>query len=390
MARGGAAVPFKVDVWRLTAADLCYFTSPIFPEHRALSSLPRTLICGLLLALVAGPGWAVDSQLFTATVPLAEDSPEARRRGFEAAMDVILTRITGRLDAPGDPRVADLRGTAEGYVQQYRMTGDGFWVAFDGQAVQTALAQRDMRIWGGERPPILLVLAVDEGGGRRYILSAEDEIRHPESRDLRARMRGLADLRGLPMLLPLMDAQDRRRMSINDAWGGFEQPLLETGQRYGVAAVLLGRYRLDSPFRIRWALFEGGQALRWDGDIDAGINRSSDRYAARYSVATGAAVEGEIGIAVSGIRSLEDFARVSDYLDGLTAIDSLAPRRLDGDTAVFGVRLRGSLDNVDRAIRLGGLLRPDETPIPPGPDVGTPAGGDNEIRRVALSYQLGP
>ncbi|MGD8976101.1 MAG: DUF2066 domain-containing protein [Gammaproteobacteria bacterium] len=353
-----------------------------------MSSLPRTLIFGLLLALIAGPGWAVDSQLFTATVPLAEESPEARRRGFEAAMDVILTRITGRLDAPGDPRVADLRETAESYVQQYRMTGDGFWVAFDGQAVETALAQRDMRIWGGERPPVLLVLAVDEGGGRRYILSAEDEIRQPASRDLRARMRGLADLRGLPMLLPLMDAQDRRRMSINDAWGGFEQPLLETGQRYGVAAVLLGRYRLDSPFRVRWALFEDGQALRWDGGIDDGINRSSDRFAARYSVATGAAVEGEIGIAVSGIRSLEDFARVSDYLGGLTAIDSMAPRRLDGDTAVFGVRLRGSLDNVDRAIRLGGLLRPDETPIPPGPEVGTTAEGDNEIRRVALSYQL--
>ena len=40
-------------------------------------------------------------------------------------------RITGRLDAPSDPRVADLRETAENYVQQYRVTGDGFRVAFD-------------------------------------------------------------------------------------------------------------------------------------------------------------------------------------------------------------------------------------------------------------------
>jgi hypothetical protein len=375
-------------VERLTAVHLCYFTSPIFPGYGVLSRLPGTFICGLLLALLAGPGWAMDSQLFTATVPLAEDSAEARARGFEAAMDVILIRITGRLDAPSDPRVADLRETAENYVQQYRVTGDGFRVAFDGRALQTALAERNLRIWGGERPTILLVLAVDEGAGRRYILGAEDEIGPSAARDLRARMMGLAELRGLPMLLPLMDAQDRRRISVNDAWGGFEQPLLETAQRYGVGTVLLGRYRLDAPFRVRWALFEGGQATRWDGDIDDGINRSSDRYAARYSVATGAAVEGEIGIAVSGIRNLEDYARVSQYLGSLTAIVSMAPRRLDGDTAVFGARLRGSLDNVDRAIRLGGMLRPDESPAPPVPDAGSGPDVDSEIRRVALSYQL--
>ena len=43
--------------------------------------------------------------------------------------------------------------------------GFGFRVAFDGRALQTALAERNLRIWGGERPTILLVLAVDEGAG---------------------------------------------------------------------------------------------------------------------------------------------------------------------------------------------------------------------------------
>ncbi len=351
--------------------------------------LPKT-ICGLLLGLTLGPAWAVDSQLFTATVPLLEDTPAARTDGFQMAMDVVLTRVVGRLDAPADPQVADLRQSAERYVQQYRVTRDGMWVALDGQAVQTALAERGMRIWGGERPSVLLVLAVDGGGGRRYILSAEDEIRNPAARDLRGRMNGLAGLRGLPVLLPLMDAQDRRRLSITDAWGGFEQPLLDTARRYGVGTVLLGRYRTDAPFRVRWALFDGGQATRWDGGIDDGINRTSDRFAARYAVATGSAVEGEIGVAVSGIRSLEDYARVSDYLAGLTAIASVAPRRLDDDTAVFGLRLRGSLDNVDRAIRLGGVLRPAAAPVAPPVGTGPQPEGEGEIRRVVLSYQLGP
>ena len=107
-------------------------------------------------------------------------------------------------------------------------------------------------------------------------------------------------------------------------------------------------------------------------------------------MATGSAVEGEIGVAVSGIRSLEDYARVSDYLAGLTAIASVAPRRLDDDTAVFGLRLRGSLDNVDRAIRLGGVLRPAAAPVAPPVGTGPQPEGEGEIRRVVLSYQLGP
>ncbi|MGB5210927.1 MAG: DUF2066 domain-containing protein [Gammaproteobacteria bacterium] len=349
-------------------------------------SLCQKKLFTLILCLIWLPAWAVDASLFTATVPMAEDTQAARAQGFKAAMDVVLTRVVGRLDAPADPALAELRNKAESYVQQYRIARDGLWVAFDGEAVQTELGQLGFSFWGGERPPVLLVLAVDEGGGRRYILSAEDEIADPAVQALRQQMMALADLRGLPMLLPLMDAQDRSRFSFTDAWGGFEQPLLEAAQRYGVKAVLLGRYSSIAGYRVRWALFENGQVLRWDGPLDDGINGASDRFAARYSVATGAAVEGEIGLSVAGINSLEEYARVNRYLEGITAIESIGLRQLQDDIAVFGLRLRGSLDNVDRAIRLGGVLLPAER----GDQMGQGAlvSGPGDTRPVVLSYRL--
>jgi hypothetical protein len=365
---------------------MCYFTSPFLPEQRLVPSLCQKTILALILCLLWLPARAVDAGLFTATVPLAEDTQAARAQGFKLAMDVVLTRVVGRLDAPADPALAELRNRAETYVQQYRIDREGLWVAFDGQAVQAQLTQRGFSFWGGERPPVLLVLAVDEGGGRRYILSAEDEITDPRASALREQMKALADLRGLPMLLPLMDAQDRSRFSFTDAWGGFEEPLLEAARRYGVEAVLLGRYSSDASFRVRWALFENGQVLRWDGGLDDGINGAADRFAARYSVATGAAVEGEIGLSVAGIRNLEDYARVSRYLEGITAIASLGLRQLQDDTVIFGLRLRGSVDNVDRAIRLGGVLQPAERVEQPGP--GSQSGGSGDTRPVILSYQL--
>ena len=196
-------------------------------------------------------------------------------------------------------------------------------------------------------------------------------------------MTDLADYRGLPLVLPLMDAQDRSVISFGEVWGGFDQALQTAGQRYGTDAVLLGRLSTDAEFRTRWTLYSGDQAYRWTGGLEDGINGASDRFAQRYAVTTGAAVEGEVGLAVRGVGSLEDYGRVLAYLEDLTAVRSVQVRALRGDTVVFGLELIGSIENVDRAIRLGSLLDADGTGDPDGSAAELPG-----MRRVLLSYRM--
>lgn len=345
----------------------------------------RALPAWLLLVLLATTAGAAELDLYEVTVPLEDETRAARSTAFTAAMDIVLTRIVGRLDAPRDPVLVELRTGASAYVQQYRAERDELWVAFDGGSLQQALAELNQPIWGGERPQVLLVLAVDQGAGRRFVLSGEDEVADPESQELRDVMLALADLRGLPIVLPLMDAQDRRSLSFTEVWGAFDESLRQAGQRYDVGAVLLGRYDAERPYRVRWTLFDTSDAYRWAGQLADGVHGASDRFASRYSVATEAAVEGEVGLAVSGLDSLSDYGRVLRHLEGVTAIDSVAVRRLQDDTAEFGIRLRGSLDNVDRAIRLGGLLRPGVRTRPLDPQAQDTA---SDIRPVALNYRL--
>lgn len=337
--------------------------------------------------LVAPEALAVAVQnLYEAEVPIEKDTQAQRAAAFREAMGIVLVRVTGRPDAATDAGTEDIRRTAERFVQQYRMTTEGMlWVSFDAAALDAELAGRGLPIWGAERPAVLLVLAVDQGGGRRFVLSAEDEVNDPAIAELRDRVMSASRYRGLPLVLPLMDAQDQSVITFSEAWGGFEQSLSAAGARYGTDSVLLGRLSMDAPDRVRWTLFTGDQSYRWTGDIENGINSASDQFAQRYAVTTGAAVEGEVGLAVTNISSLADYGRVLSYLQGLTAVRSVNVRRLQGDSAVFGLQLIGSLENVDRAIRLGNLLQP-ETGIPP--DVSTP--DTPGARRVMLVYRLLP
>lgn len=348
----------------------------------------RCLWLALWLGCLATPPAAAVSVfgLYEAEVPIEQDTQARRAGAFSEAMGVVLVRLTGRRDAAASGETAEIRRAAERYVQQYRMTREGrLWVAFDGTALSAALAERGLPIWGSERPAVLLVLAVDRGGGRRYVLSAEDEEEDPVSEDLRSRMEDLAHSRGLPLVLPLMDAQDRSVISFSEVWGGFDQALLAAGQRYGSDAVLLGRLSADAEYRTRWTLLSEDQSYRWTGGIEDGIHGTGDRFAQRYAVTTGAAVQGEVGLAVRGVESLGDYGRVLRYLEGLTAVRSVSVRRLSEDTVIFGLDLIGSLDNVDRAIRLGNILHPDADASPEAIAPDAP-----DTRPVLLTYRLAP
>lgn len=346
----------------------------------------------LWLILVAGwlampPALAVAVQdLYQTEVPIEQDTQAQRAAAFREAMGTVLVRLTGRPDAATSPDTEEIRRAAERYVQQYRMTREGkLWVSFDRVSVDAELARRGLPIWGVERPAVLLILAVDQGGGQRFVLSAEDEVADPVAGELRDRMVALSRSRGLPIVLPLMDAQDQTVISFSEAWGGFDQALEAAGARYGTDSVLLGRVMMDAQYRVRWTLFSGDQSYRWTGGIDDGINGASDRFAQRYAVATGAAVEGEVGLAVTNISSLADYARTLSFLEGLTAVRSVSVRRLQDDTVIFGLQLIGSVENVDRAIRLANLLQPQTGARP---DFSAPDSPDS--RPVVLFYRLLP
>jgi len=67
---------------------------------------------------------------------------------------------------------------------------------------------------------------------------------------------------------------------------------------------------------------------------------------------------------VSGVDSLSDYARLSAYLKGLTAVVDMQVVRVAGAEIDYSLRLNGSLDDLTRTVTIGTVLEPVASDTP--------------------------
>jgi hypothetical protein len=312
------------------------------------------LAAGLALCLAALPadGARVEG-LYEAEVGYDGDRDEA----FRAALGRVLVRITGRRDIASHPEVAPLLGDSQAYAQQFRQpAANRLWAAFDGAALERELGRLGLPVWGAERPSTLLWIAVDGGGGRRFVVASVAEL--AEESAVQGQVLEAAGNRGIPVVFPLMDAEDRAQASFAEVWGGFEDSVRAASQRYGADAVLVGRLAAGDMDHGRWTLLGTDGVERWNGGVSDSVGRLADRLAARFAVVSSGASR-TVRLAVSGVNSIEDYGRVNRFLTGLTAVESLGVETVEGDQIVFRVVMQGEAATLDEAVRLGGVLRSD-------------------------------
>ncbi|MBT8131026.1 MAG: DUF2066 domain-containing protein [Gammaproteobacteria bacterium] len=212
------------------------------------------------------------------------------------------------------------------------------------------LRNKGLPVWGSDRPPILVWLAVDWGGGSRGLITAGEET------DLRRSIERVADSRGLVLVWPLFDSTDRSAMSFSDLWGGFTQKINAASARYDVSGVLVGRAtRGSTRLQVRWSLDMGGLIDEWRGGLTPGLHQVADTLARRFAVRDSGQSEG-VTIAIVGINSLADYARVSDYLENLGLVRHLGVRRVSGSTILFDLELQGDASRLPRILELNGNL----------------------------------
>ncbi len=293
-----------------------------------------------------------DPGMYAAEVPVEDD----REAAFRSALGEVLVKVTGRRNAASDPGMAPLLESASRYVQQFRNpTPDTLWVSFDGRALENALIELGQPLWGRDRPATLVWLAVDAGGGRRFVVPAEPETAAEEQ--MKARMEAAADRRGLPLVFPLMDGEDRSQASFADVWGGFDEAIAAASARYGTEAVLVGRLSAADPARGRWVLYTLDGTERWVAGAAESVDRVADTFATRLAVvASGSA--SVVEVQVRDVASVEQYGRVVTFLEGLTAVQAMELERMEGNTLFFRASLRGDRPAFDQAVRLGGVLEP--------------------------------
>lgn len=345
-------------------------------ESSARRCLRLCLLLCVLLASAAGARAGEVEGLYETQVPVSGQREAERTNALRAAFGQVLVKITGDRDAAVRPGLQALLLSPLQYVQQYlyRPLPTGYipaagadpvptqllWARFDAQAVNQSLQRINTPVWSRMRPSTLVWLAVEDRG-RRYLAGSD------AGADLRRELEEQADARGIPLLFPLLDLEDQRRVAFTDVWGGFDQEVRAASTRYQSSAVMLGRvFRAPSgDWSARWSLYVDGSAEHWQSApgprarvMADGVDGAADRLAARFARALGSDVAEPVDLLVTGVDRLEDYSRVQHYLRSLDTVSDLEVRRVDAAGAHFHLVLHGDRAALVQAIGFGRVLVP--------------------------------
>ena len=350
--------------------------------------MKRFLASGLVgLALLAwiGASRAVTvTGLYDAEVPVASQDAAERDRALRGALLEVVVRVSGQRRVPPTGVLSGALQNPSRFVQEFgygslpdagsgaRPSAGGggrLWVRFDPGAVNELLRQAGLPVWGRSRPATVVWLAV-ERDGQREIVSASD----PGT--LGAAVQSRARARGVPILLPTLDAEDRARVRVDDVWGDLTDKVSAASRRYQADVVVLAqaRERIPELWETRWTVVAGGAPERYtvDGErlekvVAEGVDRVTDRVAARFAHSAvaeptpGATVEGPLpDLVVIGVESFDAYVRARRQIEGSNGVSSVQTVRLDPGRATFRLRAQGDRESISRSLVLGRTLVPVE------------------------------
>jgi uncharacterized protein len=315
---------------------------------------PSVLLCLGLLVLYADRCLALTrAELYQASVPVADRSEASQAAAFEAALKIVLVRVTGRRAAEEDPALAPLVASARRYVQQYRAAPDNqLWVAFDSAAIDRWLTQNDQPIWGRERPSTYMWLAVQTAPQSGVIITSED------TSELKASIDAAALERGAPLLWPSAADLARDHLDYTAVVSAAPGTLADLAHRSGADGTLIGRAsNTTGAALVRWTYLFQDHNNEFSGAAVEGINRAADNYAAIFAISGSSA---PVDLEVTGVADLKDYAAAQSYLESLAFISHVSVEGLNGDMVRFRVTTRGGADALRHALSLSGRLQPIE------------------------------
>lgn len=303
---------------------------------------------------------------YDAEVPVQGQGVAEREDALRRALAEVLTRLTGDDgEALEQAPFSGLLQEPSRYVQQYRYLapeegvsvedGQRLWVRFDGPALEQEI--RAAGIPGRERgqSQVLVWLVVHEGDRPRLIAAHS-------TADVAARLDEAARRCGLPLLWPSMEWGDQEWAEA--IWRGELEAVLDASTRYQPEAVLIGRMDETGPGRwsARWSLNQPGLAEEWTvrGGLDEVVASGVDGAAVMLATrpAAGAGILRQVGVIlqVSGIDTLEEYARTLRYLEGLGQVAQVQVVQAEDSGITFRLDVHGGRPVLERAIAQGDTL----------------------------------
>lgn len=349
----------------------------------------------LLLALLVGPDFAhalAMDTLHQAQVPVRSQSKADRDDAIQAALAAVVVKLTGSSRIAEIPGINEVLKKAPQLVQQYRYAEkrvglavkQELWVAFDAAAVNQVLQNAGVPVWGRMRPALVVWLAIDDGP-RRYLLGGDER---PE---ITAAMIERASQRGLPLVTPLLDMEDRAKLNFTDVWANIPDKVRAASERYQSEAILVGRISgtKEGVWRGKWNLTLGANNSNWESKgvsiqeaAVTGMDMAAETLARRYAQVFQAEND-NVELTIMDVANPEGYAKVTQYLQSLDGVAAVAVAAVQGTTVRYQVTMQTNPEALSKIIGFSNILLPAQ-------DTAPLSTGDQSSASANFVYRLQP
>jgi hypothetical protein len=332
--------------------------------------------CCLGLFWLAGAAWAeAPGDFYTAWVPVKERSEAAHAEALQQGLRQVLVKLSGSQAVLSQPAVQKALPKAAQWVEQYEYRNQPpvpggeapltLVARFFPAEIDQLLKQTGGGQWGKDRPLLLVWLALNT-----RLLNEEESPKEAEA------VQTVAAQRGLPVLFPLLDLDDRLALPPTLLAAGQEQAMRQAAQRYAPGALLAGTLESgpDNTWQARWYLLGGQTRVVWasrhanlSGLLDEALGKVAESLSARFG-APGSASPSLVEVQITEVVGMQAYAQVQSYLAALDTVENFQVRQVEGDRLRLSVLAKGGRAGLAQAIALGRLLQPIAAPAPAAPD----------------------
>ena len=236
-------------------------------------------------------------------------------------------------------------------------------VDFSSALIDELLTTANIPIWDSNRPSVLVWMALQDETGNRSLMTADI------NNDIIELIQEFADRRGLPVLFPVLDFEDRRSLNEDLVWTLNDEAIRKASNRYGADSILTGRLHFTASGELvgLWQFLFQDEADVFDGFstdlreyLHGPLARVTSQLASYFAIVPESATREMVQLRVDGVGSLQEYSSLLSYVSGLGLVESVSPAQLDGERLELRLGLVGDAQQLFELIALDRDLLPIE------------------------------
>ena len=233
-------------------------------------------------------------------------------------------------------------------------------VKFEARKINELIKELNLPLWGVQRPLVAIWLGIEDNW-RRELVTQES---YPQLEQL---IYDKAGRRGLPVVVPLLDLQDRRLVGIPEVWGNFSEPVEEASRRYSAERSITARM-YQEPDSETWILdwrFTNDDLFdsnRLEGDKQQIVGQMIDSLALglanEYAIDPNAYYEQAAAtLTLKGTQSFVDIELAKRRLQSLSVVTQATIMRKTAEFVEFKLNHTGSVGDLKKGLGLDSAFR---------------------------------